>query len=115
MKRLTYYVNTGIQDVTLTDGKSVEECLEWKNILDRLAEYEDLEEKGMLLKPPCKVEDSLYIPYSRPRYIKEIKVQNFMYDGCNFHINTDFVTLSIKDIGVTAFLTQEEAEAALQS
>ena len=39
----------------MTDGKSVEECLEWKKILDRLAKYEDLEESGRLVKLPCKV------------------------------------------------------------
>lgn len=81
---------------------------------ERIKWYEELEEQGKLLKLPCKVRDSLYIPYSRPWYIKEIKVQNFMYDGCDFHINTDFVTLSIRDIGLTAFLTKSEAESALQ-
>ena len=33
MKRLTYRVNTGINDVVLTDKKSVDECLEWGNIV----------------------------------------------------------------------------------
>lgn len=61
MERLTYRVNTGIQDVVLTDGKSVEECLEWKNVLERLAEYEDLEEQGKLLKLPCAVGDIVYV------------------------------------------------------
>lgn len=60
MERLTYRVNTGIQDVVLTDGKSVEECLEWKNVLERLAEYEDLEEQGKLLKLPCAVGDMVW-------------------------------------------------------
>ena len=82
--------------------------------LEKLKEYEDLDEQGKLLKLPCAVGDSLYIPYSRQQYAKEVKVQSFMYDGHDFFINTDFVTLSIRDIRVDAFLTQEEAEEALK-
>ena len=32
-----------------------------EKICDKLAEYEDLEEQGLLLKLPCKVGDTVYV------------------------------------------------------
>lgn len=81
---------------------------------DKLGEYEDLEEQGKLLKLPCRVGEVLYIPYSKPRYVKEVKVQNFMYAGSDLYIITDFAVLSRRDIGLVAFLTKEEAENELR-
>jgi len=83
-------------------------------VCEKLGEYEDLDEQGLLLKLPCKVGDTIYMPYSRPKYIKPIKVQSFMHDGCDLHIITDFVTLSSRDFGIVVFLTQAEAEEALK-
>lgn len=80
---------------------------------EKLGQYEDSEEQGLLLRLPCKVGDTLYLPYSRPRYIKEVMVTDFMFNGCDLHILTDFVTLGNRDIGKTVFLTKEEAEQAL--
>lgn len=57
--------------------------------------------------------DTLYLPYSRPRYIKEVMVTDFMFNGCDLQILTDFVTLGNRDIGKTVFLTKEEAEQVL--
>lgn len=81
--------------------------------LEELKAYKDAEEQGLLLRLPCKIGDTLYLPYSRPRYIKEVMVTDFMFNGCNLHILTDFVTLGNRDIGKTVFLTKEEAEQAL--
>lgn len=49
---------TGIAKEEITDGllKSFAD-----KILTKLAEYEDLEEQGLLLKLPCKVGDSVFI------------------------------------------------------
>lgn len=82
--------------------------------IEKLAKYEDLEEQGLLLRLLCKVGDTLYLPYSRPRYVKEVIVTDFMFDGCDLHILTDFITLGNRDIGKTIFLTKEEAEQALK-
>lgn len=35
---------------------------ETRDIINKLAEYEDLEEQGLLLRLPCKVGDMLYYP-----------------------------------------------------
>lgn len=110
MERLTYRVNTGIQDVVLTDGKSVEECLEWKNVLERLAEYEDLEEQGKLLKLPCAVGDTVYAI--------EVDEENFTHFYCPRKISEYKFNLQMLDLlemfGKCIFLTREEAEAALK-
>lgn len=132
MKRLTYYVNTGIQDIVLTDGKSIEECLEWKDVLGRLAEYENLEEQGMLLKLPCKVGDTVWhiservekqgrkkvtVPFVDKGIVDNITLGCLMIPQitvCND--KNEWITFdSIEDFGTITFLTQEAAEAALQS
>ena len=56
----------------------------------KLAAYEDAEEQGRLVVLPCKVGDTVYIPYVEER---------------GFSIR-DYL-----DIGKTVFLTREEAEA----
>lgn len=60
MKRLTYRVKLGgAQDVVLVDKKSVKKCLKWQDTLKRLAEYEDLEEQGNLLKNPLELKNEI--------------------------------------------------------
>ncbi len=87
------------------------------DIIDKLAEYEDLEEQGKLLKLPCKAGDTAYYldrfcsgssldcP-SRPcESCEDFKLE--IYEG-EFKLN------DINDFGKTVFLTREEAEAALK-
>ncbi len=101
------FLPTGIQDVVLTDGKSVEECLEWKNVLERLAEYEDLEEQGKLLKLPCAVGDTVYRFYT-------VNDETKIYEH-RLTTLTNIVNITeAGEIGKTVFLTQKEAEAALK-
>lgn len=128
MKRLTYRVNTGIQDVVLTNYKSVEECLKWKDVLERLAEYEDLEEQGKLPKLPCAVGDTVYEiceGFIEPCTVEVIfiadykdKEGNSSYMAEIHYDREDCSCVSTEiyftDIGKTVFLTQEEAEAALK-
>lgn len=113
----------------MTDGKSVEECLEWKNVLERLAGYEDLEEQGKLLKLPCAVGDTVYVIPSEINYklniisghgennrvyeqiVNRIEISERGYllvtcDGMESVVNTFYKK--------TWFLTGEEAEAALK-
>ena len=71
-------------------------------ILEKLAEYEDLEEQGRLPKLPCKVGDDVY-------YILEIPNKTpCVIDKCTFELS------DINKIGKTLFLTREEAEAKLK-
>lgn len=93
-------------------------------IVTRLAELEDLEEQGLLLRLPCKVGDTLYCitPYVKEpiiaahvlqmnikqfynkRIIVRIDVMNKMGESCYF----------LDDIGKKIFLSRAEAEAKLK-
>lgn len=95
----------------------------YKQIYDRLAEYEDMEEQGLLVRLPCKVGDTVWIKGDRfPAVIEEIRITD---DGVYFAYveydkgyeetevwdNGEF---TLSDIGKTVFLTREEAEKALE-
>lgn len=91
MKRLT---NSGTKeaksDVTIGE------------VLSRLAEYEDLEEQGKLLKLPCEIGHMVYMIYQ------------FCGEGA-WEIEEHKIRLEdLNNIGKTVFLTREEAEAALK-
>ena len=81
---------------------------------DKLAEYEDLEEQGLLLKLPCKVGDKIY--HIEDGYIYEfnaksidIRKENEEYIFC-----IDYGDYKLDDFGKTVFLTKEEAEQELK-
>ncbi len=74
----------------------------------KLAEYEDLEEQGLLLKLPCKVGDIVYV------IVEEFEE---MYDSnSNYYCiyEEKFHPYMLEDIGKYVFLTKEEAEEALR-
>ena len=92
-----------------------------KKVWEKLREYEDLEEQGLLLKLPCKVGDTVY-SITRD-FISEYNIRNFIcYDNGNIFFDWKGVKgiyLNIKgfhidDIGKTVFLTKEAAEKALE-
>lgn len=105
---------------------SLEEGIQCKHeceadIYLKLAEYEDLEEQGLLLKLPCKVGDTVY-SITRD-FISEYNIRNFIcYDNGNIFFDWKCVKgiyLNIKgfhidDIGKTVFLTKEAAEKELE-
>ena len=91
----------------------------------KLADYEDLEEQGKLIKLPCKVGDTVWFitsAFSTAAFPIEAKVTFIRFLNCD----NDVVYLTItkrngadrgfksSDIGKTIFLTKEEAEAALK-
>ena len=122
MERLTYRVNTGINDVVLTDKKSVDECLEWGDVLNRLAEYEDLEEEERLIRLPCNLGDTVYEINRIRNTVSEFIVKSFTISEYGIFVgwvlfNGIYNNLSgfnDSEIGKTVFLTQSEAEAALR-
>ena len=100
-------------------------------VLDKLAYYEDLEEQGRLIVPPCKVGQTVYVPWhwNGEQGIGVVEVEEIkIYDSQN-HImflidmesddeefNQSFGGWKIeKSIGKTVFLTKEEAETKLRS
>ena len=85
-------------------------------MIDKLAEYEDLEEQGRLVILPCKVGDTLYrlVPNLYREYV-EIKIAQFVINKNGIYFMTDKgVSWSADKIGKTVFLTKSEAEAKLK-
>ena len=54
---------------------------EFKEIVDRLAEYEDLEEQGLIVRLPCKVGDKFYLIEKYPPDIIEKEVCGFTIEN----------------------------------
>ena len=91
----------------------------------RLARYEDLEEQGRLVIPPCKVGDTVYCiledspvyyPDTDGWYISEETVHEITTKGLILHEVEDGASIYVEPfdrIGKTVFLTREEAEKAL--
>lgn len=89
--------------------------------LKKLAQYEDLEEQGLLVRLPCKVGDTVYGIYNDLDLgicIKANTVTEITYDENGtkiFGSSNGWVTVIREDdFGKTVFLTREEAEAALR-
>lgn len=79
---------------------------------EKLADYEELEEQGLLLKFPCKVGDSVFIIVGKDiskQKVKEIRI---------FDNRIEFVTsrraFGIGAFGGHVFLTRKEAEEQLE-
>lgn len=88
----------------------------------KLAEYEDLEEQGLLVRLPCKVGDTVYVKLSacyKSKYI-EAQVRDYAYFiSCGFCVvvtSAEFEKLAIpfSEFGKTVFLTRKEAKKKLE-
>lgn len=79
---------------------------------EKLAEYEDLEEQGRLLKLPCGVGGIVYTIYSDEDgpFIREAKIEEV---SIHHRIWVDSMYFDYDDFGKTVFLTRKEAEDRL--
>lgn len=103
-------------------------CLQ--EVLEKLAEYEDLDEQGRLLKLPCKVGDMVWdIDFGRPC---SYEVTGFSFGSLNdndweeekildkvvvYYANSNGSitgTFAVSEIGKTVFLKKSAAEQALK-
>lgn len=96
-------------------------------LAEKLKEYEDAEEKGLLLSLPCKVGDTVYAYCSEFGILaytvycividKHITYQCGAYSGSIGYCQgecLDEIEPDISDFGKTVFLTQAEAEHKLK-
>ena len=123
MERLTFKFGdkyavkcTDVNENTYYDKncKNAESYYQGKAI-DKLAHYEDLEEKGLLIELPCNVGESVYFIKSYFSYCKEPieeKVDRIIITNL-VTFKTENRTFCLNDIGTKAFLTKSEAEQAL--
>nr|DAU18583.1 MAG TPA: mHsp60, mHsp10, Mitochondrial, Chaperonin, Complex, Symmetric [Caudoviricetes sp.] len=99
-----------------------------EDMIEKLADYEDLEEQGRLIKLPCKVGDTVYVngvlgcgEAERYRVIR-VDYHSTLGTGRNeFYIEAllcadpdSSIAFYDKQFGKTVFLTKSEAEAKLK-
>lgn len=84
-------------------------------IANRLAEYEDMEEQGLLVRLPCKVGDTIYRCGDPIKKIYEWQIAYVeVYEDETVFVDDSDNTFVEADIGKTVFLTREAAEKALE-
>ena len=128
MERLTKRLGSK-GTVVFTQGK-YEETIpaemavnETRIVLKKLCDYEDLEEHGLLVRLPCKVGDTVYVPTRN--FISELRItmasinsRGKLYfswvldDDRGIYPNLD--GFSGYELGKTVFLTREEAVKKLE-
>ncbi len=97
-----------------------EDCRECaiSKCFNKLGEYEDLEEQGKLLKLPCAVGDTAWIVFEGEIFKCMVSKFDIVINGIfpMLRINETLKTISVsmKTLEKTWFLTKEEAEAALK-
>jgi hypothetical protein len=106
---------TGVAREEITDGLLKPFA---DKILTKLADYEDLEEQGLLVRLPCKVGEKLWCIVDSA--IRELRVHHFDMPAFG---TTDIVfryadgfklERFVGEIGKTVFLTRESAEKKLE-
>ena len=117
MKRLTYRTTKG-------EAMGDSSVADIGDILGKLAEYEDLEEQGLLLRLPCKVGDTVHeldIFLERNPLIIEMRVTDIIirdddiyFELVDLYDDNYTNSVLITEFGRTVFLTQAEAEQKLK-
>ena len=122
MKRLTKWIDDGenrqaIPDPEIRSNGHGKCC-------NKLAEYEDLEEQGRLLRLPCKVGDTVYvIHYIDRRYvicshvISKFVIMPYRFPRVQIYFEKEngFITSDFEgQVNENLFFTKEEAEAKLK-
>lgn len=133
MKRLTKWIDDGEKRQAIPDpeirSNGHGKCC------NKLAELEDLEEQGRLLRLPCKVGDAVYVVTSPFNVFDDIEYDenmkeevyeayvssvSFYKSGEQYRIyakaTNHFIGVYFRecDFGKTVFLTKEEAESKLK-
>lgn len=119
---------TGVAKEEITDGLLKPFA---DKILTKLADYEDLEEQGLLVRLPCKAGDDVYIIPSPPIYGLNIfygcenvnrvyhqHIESITFAGSHWYATgrNEYKEKVLNDtaFGTTWFLTREEAENKLE-
>ena len=120
--RITYNERRSIMCSSYCDNCSqgAGTCKTVKNMIKKLATYEDLEEQGLLVRLPCKVGDILFrINKGARNPIIKMKVSRITIISKSYNIKAieedrGEVLFSNDVIGIKVFPTREEAEKKLE-
>lgn len=118
--RITYNERRSIMCSSYCDNCSqgAGNCKTVKNMIKKLATYEDLEEQGLLVRLPCKVGDDLYCIVNGE--VKKLKVHSFGVPDFEItdiefkYVDGFKIVRFVGEVGKTVFLTREEAEKKLK-
>lgn len=136
MERLTYVTENGEilfhpEDLPEDEGMTIRQLAEderWKaldQIAEKLANMEQMEEQGILVRLPCKVGDTVYTlsyiydcknDYDCKAFQKWKCEENIPceYEKKEYFVKkSQFCLTMLNSLGKTVFLTREEAEKAL--
>lgn len=125
MERLTRRSANGTGIYATPSGEPVKWENNRHNVLQKLADYEDAEEQGLLLRLPCKVGDKIFLDFAGfGKDIDEFTVKDFHLDCfedgeiilfCDYESNdrTFSGQIDVMEFGKSVFLTKEEAKAKL--
>lgn len=119
------------EEIRMNSGMALQKLLDAEsNIIHTLREwkkYKGLEEQGLLIKSPCKVGDTIYAYCDVFHRVLDYFIEQIIIDydtdanlitfNANCVENTellDSIDFEVSEIGKTVFLTQEEAEKALE-
>lgn len=96
-------------------------CKTVREMVKKLADYEDAEEQGLLLRLPVKIGEKLFTVEkffnTAKSTIYEYTFDGIEKDGLRLMYKgrkEDVCVFDIEEIGKTVFLTKEEAEQALK-
>ena len=84
-----------------------------QQVFKKLADYEDLEDQGLLVRLPCKVGDTMYDIVGKPLRIVEHKVDAFHIDKKGFHLQIINGVLEKKQ-EAKVYFSREEAKKKLE-
>lgn len=125
MERLTRRSANGTGVYATPSGEPVKWENNRHNVLQKLADYEDLEEQGRLIKLPCNRGDKIYFiksAFSMAHFPIEARITSICGVDCDNDVMYSSITeynkidrrFKSSDIGKTVFLTKSEAEAKLK-
>ena len=120
MSKLNEYQDIGIEPEQIRSflkDFGISAIMSNTKLRNKLKEYKDLEEKGLLIKLPCKVGDIVYSVNTVNSSIYEHEIKNFMITDTGEYTYAQNAKsgyqFKLSDFGKTVFLTREEAEKAL--
>ena len=113
MERLTNIGSNG--EIWITDNDETRRLGRKESAYKKLAEYEDLEEQGLLLWLTCKVGDRLYrIDFLGFIISDTVHSIHILRNTAYLEMNYWDKDISLSKVGKTVFLTQAEAEQKLK-
>lgn len=107
--------------LTQRDMRGIPFCqdVSYLEMLDKLADYEDAEERNLLIHLPCKIGDTVFVVEGGSHSIYKSRVSSITLndkglwlDGTYNHFGLVYFS---GEIGRNVFLTREEAETARQT